>query len=420
MIRFYNLNNIVQVSYYVNGVRKRKSTGVRVQGWNQKKQQAIGEGSDYANDRLQEIKYELSGGTTIKKIMFLDVSEEFSNQKYSLFGERLAKRTSIGRQTVHNHLARFEEETKCSLDIGYCNKYNEIERNIKINLCSSYAQELKEFFQDKSKSTLSQYMKYVCSVFNYAKKKYDIEIDHDSFKVKQPSYGVDVLSVEDFKTFVDVSFDNYKDKGALVCLLTAFTGARISEILSWTYSNNIVDGSLVYLPLKNKKYQKDSITIPLESKLLDVLKYHQEQNTNNDYILYGYSYENARLLFKAFIETLDFMSKSKSKIRLDAQDNVVQESKQLKDIITIHKIRGSFISNMAMMGVSHETIKYFSGHKQDSRSFARYVGVDKEHAKNSYNNFTKNISISSKITTLSSNGKEGDTFSEELEGVSRR
>ena len=55
MIRFYNLNNIVQVSYYVNGVRKRKSTGVRVQGWNQKKQQAIGEGSDYANDRLQEI-----------------------------------------------------------------------------------------------------------------------------------------------------------------------------------------------------------------------------------------------------------------------------------------------------------------------------------------------------------------------------
>ena len=79
MIRFYNLNNIVQVSYYVNGVRKRKSTGVRVKGWNQKKQQAIGEGSDYANDRLQEIKYELSGGTTIKKIMLLDVSEEFSN-----------------------------------------------------------------------------------------------------------------------------------------------------------------------------------------------------------------------------------------------------------------------------------------------------------------------------------------------------
>ena len=56
------------------------------------------------------------------------------------------------------------------------------------------------------------------------------EIDHDSFKVKQPSYGVDVLSVEDFKTFVGISFDNYKIK-VLVCLHTSLQVQGLGDIV---------------------------------------------------------------------------------------------------------------------------------------------------------------------------------------------
>ena len=59
-----------------------------------------------------------------------------------------------------------------------------------------------------------------------------------------------------------------------------------------------------------------------------------------------------------------------------------------------------------MSGVSHETVKYFSGHKQDSRSFARYVGVDKTHAKDSYNNFANKVSNSNNFSTLSVDDKE--------------
>ena len=406
MIRFYKRKNTLHVSYYEDDQRIRKSTGITVDGWNQKKQMAFGDNADSINERLSEIRYEVSNKKTLDKIYLMDVSGEYCNEKYSAFGERLAERTRIGRRTVHNHLAKFEEDTGMSLNIGYCNKYNSIEKHKKMEVINDYAYELKEYFSSVSKSTLSQYMKYVCSVLNFGKKKYDVEIDQDIFKVKQPTYDVDVLGVEDFKTFIEKSYESYKDKGAFVCLLTAMTGARISEILSWTHRNNIVDGNIVYLPLKNKKHQRGSITIPIDQQLQQVIDYHRKNNKKNDYVFYGYAYSMTRLYFKSFCDTLDFMSTEKTKIRLDANDNVIQDRKPLKDIITIHKIRGSFISNMAMSGVSHETVKYFSGHKQDSRSFARYVGVDKTHAKDSYNNFANKVSNSNNFSTLSVDDKE--------------
>ena len=177
MIRFYKRKNTLHVSYYEDDQRIRKSTGITVDGWNQKKQMAFGDNADSINERLSEIRYEVSNKKTLDKIYLMDVSGEYCNEKYSTFGERLAERTRIGRRTVHNHLVKFEEDTGMSLNIGYCNKYNSIEKHKKMEVINDYAYELKEYFSNVSKSTLSQYMKYVCSVLNFGKKKYDVEID---------------------------------------------------------------------------------------------------------------------------------------------------------------------------------------------------------------------------------------------------
>ena len=103
MIRFYKRKNTLHVSYYEDDQRIRKSTGITVDGWNQKKQMAFGDNADSINERLSEIRYEVSNKKTLDKIYLMDVSGEYCNEKYSAFGERLAERTRIGRRTVHNH-----------------------------------------------------------------------------------------------------------------------------------------------------------------------------------------------------------------------------------------------------------------------------------------------------------------------------
>ena len=402
-IKFYERSGIVHVSYYQGGKRVRKTTQILVDGWDKDKQKATGFNSEITNERLDQIKNSIQELTGERNVIFSVVSEEYANKTYSSNGERLAERTLINKRTCHNHIMKFEEETNMSLDITFCNRFNNIDKPIKRNVCEKYAQKLKEYFGNKSKSTLSQYMGYVKSVLLYAKDKYDIEVNTKMFSVKPPSYDVEFLDQQRFTSLVNSSYENKENVGAYACLLACFTGARIGEILSWTYKDNVrLENNkpiLVYVPLKNKKHQDGVIKIPINENLYSVIEYHKDNNTKNDYMLYGYTYHNVRLLFNSFLEELDFMKEERSRIRLDAEDNVIHNNIPLSKMITFHKIRASFISNMVMMGIPVETIKKFSGHTQDSRSFPKYVNVDREHLDDSYNKFveqvdnTKNFSI---------------------------
>ncbi len=89
-------------------------------------------------------------------------------------------------------------------------------------------------------------------------------------------------------------------------------------------------------------------------------------------------------MYKKFLATIPEMCKESVRIRINGAGKRVYIKKPFHDLITPHKIRGSFISNMLNKGVPEHIVKRYSGHTANSKAFARYVKADKNIADKAY------------------------------------
>ena len=65
----------------------------------------------------------------------------------------------------------------------------------------------------------------------------------------------------------------------------------------------------------------------------------------------------------------------------------VVETKEMWELIGLHRVRASAISGMLESGMREIDVKAFSGHSMNSPSFKRYVKLSQRHLDNSYSKY---------------------------------
>lgn len=156
----------------------------------------------------------------------------------------------------------------------------------------------------------------------------------------------------------------------------ALTGARYSDMSTWTRERNIIDGFLVYTP---KKTGGKVIRVPLSDHLTF------EETNLLPKIPYTTLLKEVKNIFRLSGFTRDVIRER------EVGGEKVFETVKEWEIMGLHRLRASAITGMLQNGMTETEVKSFSGHSMDSKSFKRYVDLDKKHLENRYNLFLGNI-----------------------------
>lgn len=186
------------------------------------------------------------------------------------------------------------------------------------------------------------------------------------------------LLIEKIKGFVPTNENESKAfKYIVVGLLT---GARYSDIASWTRKENVVELSgrkyLTYIP---QKTQKKRINIPFNPLLESVLG---EKN-----LLPNIPYTTLTRYVKEVFRKMGFDRKVIS-IRKIGNKKIVREIPEY-ELMGTHRVRASAITGFLQNGMSETEAKSFSGHSANSRSFERYVDFSQSHLDSVFNEYSK-------------------------------
>jgi len=193
----------------------------------------------------------------------------------------------------------------------------------------------------------------------------------DTHQMIVPEYSRVIRMVRSFAPNSDIqrkSFEYIKT--------AAFTGARYSDMKSWTRERNIMNNHLVYIP---KKTGGKLIKIPLSPL------FNFGQINLLPRIPYTTLLKEVKTIFKLSGFTRDVIRER------EVGSEKVFVKNQEWELMGLHRLRASAITGMLQNGMTETEVKSFSGHSMDSKSFKRYVDLDNSHLETKYNNFISNI-----------------------------
>ena len=155
------------------------------------------------------------------------------------------------------------------------------------------------------------------------------------------------LTPDELKAFEAVPCRTNKERVVqLECLLEAYTGARVSDIMSFTYEN-VQGGFLTYVSKKTKV----QASIPVSKKILTWIEYVQA-NKRYEPSLRG---------------RCDIIRRICERAHIDERVTVFERGETKKgpkwQFITSHSFRISFVTNLQQSGMDLVSISRLSGHK---------------------------------------------------------
>lgn len=156
----------------------------------------------------------------------------------------------------------------------------------------------------------------------------------------------------------------------------ALTGARYSDMSTWTRERNIMGDYLVYIP---KKTGGKMIKIPLSNH------FNFGQTNLLPKIPYTTLLKEVKSIFRLSGFTREVIRER------EVGGKKVFDKVQEWEIMGLHRLRASAITGMLQNGMSETEVKSFSGHSMDSKSFKRYVDLDSKHLESKYNGFLNRI-----------------------------
>lgn len=155
------------------------------------------------------------------------------------------------------------------------------------------------------------------------------------------------LTPEEIRKFEGVATNSPKEEIVRVeCLLEAYTGARISDIMLLT-EENVQDGKLVYVSKKTKVQS----TVPVSKKILRWIMYAQSHRRDEP----------------STVSRCEIIRKLCKRAGIDTPVTVFQAGKTKKgdkwEYITSHSFRISFVTNLQQSGMGLLDISRLSGHR---------------------------------------------------------
>jgi len=243
-----------------------------------------------------------------------------------------------------------------------------------------------------SENSLKQRLNFMSHVLTSAENEFGIKTGKKFFKYKAVKAPVTVINADLYKKSVkhakevcaNEKYTRQQQLGALTFLLGAYTSARLSDLLELRYSKNVSFGNYShpsYLTYQNNKTKSAPVTIKLPNDVVDILLTMKE---DSDYILREYTNNTMRNNFKDFLMTMKEYHQDVTKTRPMANGRVDVRKIKLYEMITPHKVRSTFITQMIENGIDLETVMSFSGHANILTLSNRYAKVSDVHKESQY------------------------------------
>ena len=236
----------------------------------------------------------------------------------------------------------------------------------------------------KSKNTVSGQLKKFRAFWNWAKQPDEIPTLHypfDGYSIDAELYGDPIFLT---KPEIDVLYnaelsDEKLQRVRDIFLLQCFIGCRVGDLIELK-TDNLVNGSVQFVPRKTKDNKEITVSIPLTARAKAIIERYSlpngkllpfiSQQKYNDYL---------KDLFKN-----DKVNLNRTVIRLNPLTRN-EEAVKLCDIASSHLARRSFVGNL-FGKVDTSIIISMTGHTKDSKAFGRYYSVNDELKTNALKN----------------------------------
>lgn len=151
-------------------------------------------------------------------------------------------------------------------------------------------------------------------------------------------------------------------------MFQSMVGCRVGDMFSFT-KDNLVGDMLQYLPHKTMRKRSQTVTVPLNSKALAILKrYEGKQETLlPTKTIHQYNNGIRSVLRECGITRMVTILDTKT--GMDVQ-------RPICDVASSHMARRNFIGNLYKKVKDPELISSMTGHVNGSRAFARYREID--------------------------------------------
>jgi integrase len=226
----------------------------------------------------------------------------------------------------------------------------------------------------KSKNTVSGQIKKFRAFWNWSKKEItNLHYPFEGFSIDAELYGDPIFLT---KAEIDILYkaelsDEKLKRIRDIFLLQCFLGARVGDLIELK-TDNLVNGSIQFVPRKTKDNKEVSVSIPLTARAKEIIERYSlpdgrllpfiTQQRYNDYLKELFKDEKVNL--------------NRIVIRLNPLTRD-EEAVKICDIASSHLARRTFVGNL-FGKVDNSIITSMTGHVQGSKAFARYYSVNDE------------------------------------------
>lgn len=227
--------------------------------------------------------------------------------------------------------------------------------------------------RERGQNYISVLMALFKRFIEWANEKHNISNDpFETFKIGGLVYGTPVyLTIEernqlyaaDLSAFPEIAVQ--RDIFIFQCLV----GCRIGD-LTQLKKDSTSNGVLIYIAHKSKNYNPQTIEAPLNQLAKDILEKHKDCDGEKLLPFTGLHRYNSAIKTAAKLARLD-----RNVAILDPHTRSFV-NKPLYEVMSSHMARRTFIGNLYKKAKNAALVGSLSGHKDGSKSFARYREID--------------------------------------------
>lgn len=322
----------------------------------------------------------------------LKIFDEFINDSYS--GRRTKKNgTRLSDGTIEQYcylkkdLCNFLSQSKIDLRIYIVNNLTQSERE----RANNYNRKLYKAFTNylyNEKKVFDNYVglkiKILRIFYNYLENERNIAVGtyHRSFFIPKEEIPIVALTKDQLNYFIyDEAFhriacDNDLEKTKDIFVFGCTVALRVSDLMSLTRKNLLIQGNNYYIQVKSKKTSAYT-SIKLPEYAIEILKKYRSNKKSTLLPTMTVSWFNIKLkeLGSLLPENFEMVKtrERRGKQVIIYKDPVKKVHYQLSDHLTTHTMRRTAITTMLGLGMPEHIVRKISGHSANSRDFYRYV-----------------------------------------------
>ncbi len=319
------------------------------------------------------------------------ISDSFKGRRTKKDGSRISEGTvnnyTFLKKAIHNYT-----EANGEWKVFVFERLTMRERERAANFNKKFYQKFTHFLYQK-KGYYDNYVGLIIKnlriFYNYLELERNISVGafHKKFYVPSEEIPIIALSPEQLRYIMnDAEFnarihENGLEKVRDIFVFGCTVALRVSDLLSLTQKNLVIENGVHYLKVKSKKTSTYT-SVKLPNYALEILKKYKNQKGSSrrkkillPFISAGYLNISLKRM-ASFLD--DNFTIVKTRERRGKQVIVYKDPKKkthytLADHISTHTMRRTAITNMLSLGMPEHLVRKISGHSANSKEFFRYV-----------------------------------------------